>query len=434
MPKRSTVFGKKILRRISGANLHWSSTTSYLAIFLLAALFVSYIIHSRIQASLLIDLSVASFMVGCLAGFLFSSYGEETATVGKVRDWIVGGLTGLTIAKFSLLRALILGFAIGPGPQQYALVVGLSITFFSLGLLSMFFQRELILNVMLAQSRAERGSLEGTRQAGLVTQQLLSLLPPSLLTGIDDVNSLVRSKKPGAEKLRSLLYSDDVSKFLNDAEEGVKVGTGLDWDVVSKAATLNYYRTYYETGDEKEAQEEKAAEWIVRALVLNPLHADLTAKYADVLGMLERYEEAVAVLERLEKSPEAPAYVRQWLGYFLLYLPNREDEAIQISKSYHDQFPTESDSLFNMACGYAQKYKKELQAAGLAQDLASPNRTKALESLTKSLEDDPDYVEHVRNSLVDAGESFDSLVHDEEFRRIVGLPKEESLPPKKSSQ
>src|SRR2546426_683865 len=48
---------------------------------------------------LVIGLSLASFMVGCLVGFLFTSYGEESGTVGKIRDWVIGGITGLTIAK-----------------------------------------------------------------------------------------------------------------------------------------------------------------------------------------------------------------------------------------------------------------------------------------------------------------------------------------------
>jgi tetratricopeptide (TPR) repeat protein len=402
--------------------IKWGTTTTVIVLSILTFVFIRFLIKSAQAPALVVDLSVASFMVGCLAGFLFTSYGEENATVGKVRDWVVGGLAGLTIAKVSSLKALILAFANGAGPQQYALAVGVAITFSALGFFCMFFQRELILNVLLAKSRAERGSIEGVQQAGVVALKLLAALPPSLLSGIDDVNSLVKDRKPDAEKLRTLLYSQDVTKFLADAEKAVAGGLSLDWDVVSKAATLNYYKTYYEVGDAKNTQEEKASEWIMRALVMNPMHPDLSAKYADVLGMMERYEEAVAILERLSKSPESPAYVNQWLGYFLLYIPGREDDAIRISKDYHEQFPSESDSIFNEACGYAQKYRSELRTANQTVILTSENRRLALKLLAESLDLDPDYAEHVRTALIERGESFEYLASDEEFRKIVGLP------------
>src|SRR6267142_2433598 len=63
--------------------------------------------------------------------------------------------------------------------------------------------------------------------------------------------------------------------------------------------------------------------WIARALPMNPLHVDFTEKLADILGIMDRYEEAVAILERLERTPEAPTYLKQWLGRELIILPRR---------------------------------------------------------------------------------------------------------------
>ena len=125
---------------------------------------------------LVVSLSLSSFTIGALAGFLFTSYGEETSTVGKVRDWLIGGLTGLTIAKVGTIKSLLLTFAAGPGPQEFAVAAGTAVTFLGLGFFFMFFQRELILNVLLAQSRAERGRVDGTIQAGVITQKLLTAL------------------------------------------------------------------------------------------------------------------------------------------------------------------------------------------------------------------------------------------------------------------
>ncbi|HEY0797196.1 MAG TPA: tetratricopeptide repeat protein [Acidisarcina sp.] len=367
---------------------------------------------------LIVGLSFGSFTVGGLAGFLFTSYGEEAATVGKVRDWLIGGLTGLTIAKFGSIKALLLTFASGPGPKEFALTVCVAITYAGIGFFFMFFQRELILNVLLAEGRAERGRVEGTKQAGLVAQKMLAVLPPSVLSGVDDIDELVNAHKPEAENLRKLLYSDDIAGFLRQSEEAAKSGSSLDWDVVSKAAILHYYRTYYEKDGDKEVQEEKAAEWLIRALIMNPLHPDLTAKYADVLGMKRLYSETVAVLERLIESPQAPAYVEQWLGYFLLFMPDREDDAIAYSERYHQRFPDESDSLFNAASGYAQKYCKELQM-GKTSD--SANRSKALDLLQKALTGEPDYAETVRTEWIKPDESFACFASDQDFKKLVGL-------------
>lgn len=99
-------------------------------------------------------------MVGCLIGFLFTSYGEEASTLSKVRDWLIGGITGLTIAKAGAIKSLLLTFAAGPGPKECAVAVTAAVVYSVLGFLFMIFQRELILNVLLAESRATRGKLE----------------------------------------------------------------------------------------------------------------------------------------------------------------------------------------------------------------------------------------------------------------------------------
>src|SRR5271165_5962059 len=136
--------------------------------------------HSMWRFVLLIGLSLSSFMVGCVIGFLFTSYGEEAGTVGKIRDWLIAGIAGITIAKAGAIKGLLVTFAVGPGPSEFALVASVAILYSALGFFFMFFQRELIFNVLLAESRAERGRLEGTRQAGQVVQQALATLPLSL--------------------------------------------------------------------------------------------------------------------------------------------------------------------------------------------------------------------------------------------------------------
>lgn len=405
------------------------STTASWIVALLALSSVFWFLESQgslKRAVLVVALSCSSFVVGSMAGFLFSSYGEETATVGKVRDWLIGGITGLTIANAASIKAILLTFAAGPGPQEFALTVGVSITYTGLGFFFMFFQRELVLNVFLAQSRMKRGRIDGTSNAGLVAQRLNALLPPSVLSGVDDIEELIEEKDPEAEEFRSQLYSDEVSKFLDEAKDAAKLGLPLDWDVVSKVAILHYYRIYFEKGEAKEAQQRRAEEWLNRALVMNPNHADVRAKFADVLSMMERYEEAVAIIEPLAKSTDGPAYTRQWLGYFLLFVDDRESDAIALSKEYAQRFPFLDHAYFNVACGYAQLHakipqesKKAITSASKKENKRDEYKRESLDWLGKGLAIDPEYAEEIKEDQLGAGESFTSLAEDPEFRRTL---------------
>jgi tetratricopeptide (TPR) repeat protein len=367
---------------------------------------------------LVVGLSLAAFMVGCLVGFLFTSYGEEASTVGKVRDWLIGGITGLTIAKAGAIKGLLLTFAAGPGPKEFALVASAAIIYSVLGFLFMFFQRELILNVMLAESRAERGKLEGSKEAGQVIQRFLVKLPASVLSGVDDIDEITEVNAEEAKGLKDLLYSADVDNFLKQAEEGAN-GGAVDWDVASKTAYIYYYRTYFEK-DNKEPIVDKAREWILRALNMNPLHVDLTMKYADVLGAGNEYDAAVAVLERLASRPESPILVKQWLGYFLLEVPSRLNDAIRYSQEYLKLFPDDQDAPFNIACAYAQMYCEELKSNAKEPDPQSINRSKAIENLAEALKRDPAFAETVRTKWTEKGQSFECFGSDSEFQQLLG--------------
>src|SRR5579884_969850 len=187
------------------------------------ALFSFWWLSSSNQTSqrhvLLIWLSLASLVVGALVGFLFSSYGEESTNLGKVRDWLVGGITALTVSNVAAIKRILLLFATGPGPSEFAYTVATAIVYSGLGFFFMFFQRELIFNVLLARSRAERDRVEGTEQAGIVIQRLLVRLPPSVLSGVDSVSEIPDVNDKEEQRLKALVYSDEVEKFLNEAEE-----------------------------------------------------------------------------------------------------------------------------------------------------------------------------------------------------------------------
>jgi len=371
---------------------------------------------------LVLALLSCSFAVGAALGFLFTSYGEEQSTIGKVRDWLIGIIAGLGLAQAieqgGTLKKILQKFQFSQSDNDFALVMGTAIAYAALGFFFMFFQRELILNVALASKRAERGRLDGTGQAGLVVIRTLSVLPASVLAGVDDIDQISKVAPDEATRLRESLYSTEVETFLSQAAAALRDGAGLDWDVIRNVAYIHYYRTYFEPRDKKPAQIQHAMDWLLRALTINPLHADLTMKYADMLISDKEYAEAEAVLQRLSLRADAPFLVKQWLGFVLLFLPQKVNEAIKCSESFHEQFPDDADPLFNAACGYAQLYCKDLQS-GKPPDKNSENRKNALSRLREALNLDPSYVDTVASRWTENGEDFACFKSDEDFIKLV---------------
>src|SRR5579859_5003202 len=279
-------------------------------------------------------LSVASFMVGSLIGFLFSSHIEEADTIGKVRDWVIGGVTTLTIAKAASIKATITTFAAKDASNnEFAIAFGGAVAYAALGFLFMYFMRELYFNPRLATSRRERGIIEGTRQVEQVVKSFQIKLPAEILTGGSSVDDITNdANKQAAKDLRDKLFSDEVKTFLDGVNESLDGGASLDWDVVSKVAYIQYYRTYFtDKDDDRLVQARCALDWIQRALLLNPHSADMTTKYADMLSVTKDFAGAVSVLERMLRQPDSPLVVRQWLGYYLLFVPKRLADSVRYS-------------------------------------------------------------------------------------------------------
>lgn len=385
-------------------------------ILAIAALWCWHIGHNHWwRWTLLTSLAAASFIVGSLIGFVFTTYGDESNTIGKVRDWAVGALAGFTIAKFSALHAVLLLFAITNTAADYALTLAVALVFAGLGFYFMFFGRELLFNIPLAKKRAERFLIENTHQAGIITIQLNTTLPSSILMGDADADSLFENHPA----LKESLKSPAVTEFLEHAEQAITAGQSLDWDIVSKVANLQYYRAYLAEEDQRSEQREVALEWIMRALVLNPDHVDLTVKRADVLALLERYRETVAVLEGLYPRPDCPIFVEQWLGYYLLWIPGREDEAIQCCQSYLTRFPESNEALRNLASGYAQKACLTAKKTSTPLDTNSPEYKKALERLQEVVLSNPEYLPTIRTQWVAPKGSFSCFGQDPGFLKIV---------------
>jgi tetratricopeptide (TPR) repeat protein len=364
-------------------------------------------------------LSLAAFMAGSLIGFLFSSHGEETDTVGKVRDWFIGGITTLTIAKAAALKGTITTFAAGPGPNPFAIAFGAAIAYTALGFFFMYFWRELFFNIDLTKSRQERTALEDSKQvAEQVVKAFQVKLPADILTGGHDVSDITNpQQKQAAQELENDLSSDDVKTFLDEVNKDLQDGTTLDWDTISKVAYIQYYKTYFEK-DDKVKQARCALDWIRRALMLNPHNADMTTKCADMLAAIGDYQGAVIILESMVHRPDAPLMVRQWMGYLLLFVPHRAADSIRYSNDYLQLVGQDNDTLFNISCAYAQAY---CEGPGAEPNLENQqvNYDKALEYLGMALQHEPDYASVVLSKWTSKGESFQCFAKDPKFLELV---------------
>jgi tetratricopeptide (TPR) repeat protein len=335
---------------------------------------------------------------GIFSAFLFTSSGkEEESTFGKIRDWMLAGITGAGATEImerggSVKRLLEL-FAIGPQSGEFALVISTVAIGFTSGFFFMFFQRELNLNVLLAKARALTAASENAQSASTAVQELLSKLPPFLLTDISDVSESELSPSDRSE-LEQLLLSDNVNKFLDQMKERTESGAAVDWDSVSKTAFIQYYRTYFVKKEDRKRQIDEAERWVKRALIMEPLHGALTVAYADLHSLQEDYPTAAQELKDLIANGDPPASAFQQLGYYLLE-DGKDTESVRYSKKYLELYPDDASTCFNLAFCYGRLFCSSPDKPEL--------RTECLTFLSKGLLLDPEHATKIRDTWFTEG-------------------------------
>jgi tetratricopeptide (TPR) repeat protein len=242
-----------------------------------------------------------------------------------------------------------------------------------------------------------------------------------MLLGKDYIADIVKQGGQQAEDLHKQLCGPVVNSFLEGCEKDLESGSEIQSDNIAKAAVIHYYRAYFEKENSKtrDKQLEQAIDWINRALLRDPLDPEFNIKLADIYGMQKQYDEAVSILERLERDEDSPQYVQQWLGYFLLFIDGRELDAVRHSLEFYERFPDESPCLLNVARAYAQLYAQELHKRNVKAILHSKNRQKSLSYLQQAVKANPALQEEALKHSVE-GDSFETLAADTEFKRIAG--------------
>jgi tetratricopeptide (TPR) repeat protein len=375
--------------------------------------------------SLVFVLCSASFASGSLFGFLFTIFGDELEPFGKIRDAAIAlasGITGLGIAEAKNIGALIGSIPVltGDPTRNSSFAILLVLTYVIAGFYFMYLMRSLTLNPALADAKRAMDRQHNSSNVSVIAARITEKLSPTVLLGREYIDEIEELESDDQKALRADILSEQVELFLKACEADAMGDKSIQPENVALAARLHYYRVYFEKKgtDARRTQELKSIEWTNRVLNRDPTNPEFRMKLADVFLLLGRYDEAVLIIERLEREDDSPQLIQQWLGYFLLFVEGREADAIKHSLAFHRRFPDESSGLFNAACGYAQLYEIELRETNSKSVLDSANRLESLKYLGDGIRSDPD-LRSLARSHSEPGASFESLATDGDFLELT---------------
>jgi hypothetical protein len=379
-----------------------------------------------VRISLALVTLTCSLCIGSLIGFVITIFGDELEALGKARDSMIAllsGITGVGVAKTAELGGL-LG-KIQLFPQQNERSSWFSVLFVStytiIGFYGMYFFRKLILNPALAEAhdRLEHKTELSDRVSEVLTE-IEKKLPRSIWGGHEEIEEK-DAQDDDFREIKAALLSDEVEELLKICQDEVSKGT-LSMDFISKASILHYYRIRFFPLDSRERKDEidKSLEWLTRAAMIDPVDPEPQLKMAVVYGLLDEDSACISILEKLEYNEESPQYLDQWLGFYLLYGENREEDAIKHTMDYLKRFPNDNGaSTLNISRAYAQMCKREINSEATdTAALAAEYRVNALAYLKKAITLDPD-LKTVATELAVPGESFEAFAKDSEFLEIT---------------
>jgi tetratricopeptide (TPR) repeat protein len=287
-----------------------------------------------------IAVSLSAFAIGTLFGFVFSSTMGESDSVGKVRDWLVGGIAALTVAQVAsgghTVKKLLDVFVPQNHPDDLAAVAGMAVVYAVTGFFLMFFNRELILNLLLVKGRvAARDAFEkSAAAAGKKIVEAFGQAP-----GVLDWQTTAQQEP--------LELDPEVQGYVREVETRLRNGEKVDLEDIKKAAVV------LNLGGENI----RATEFLKLASQRNPDDEDLVMMLAKTLAELGERDQAIAQLLEFKKRNPKPSRIDKILGFYYLWSPDKLKESIQFTSSYLERVAPEDDgAIFNLACAYAQLY------------------------------------------------------------------------------
>ncbi|MBL8875445.1 MAG: hypothetical protein JNM86_06580 [Phycisphaerae bacterium] len=340
----------------------------------------------------IISASLFGLSIGALVGFIFTSYTEESNSVGKVRDWLVAALATLSLAEAATgavhVRQLLALF--NDPAMSYPMGVTLAniVAFAVLGFWGSFILRELFLNIRFARARNERKRLELALDDVEPAIKQIAVDRRTSLSHIRDGGVATPEQRDVAARIVNLVRAAKISFEGLAKDQALIVAECYALSEHFDAAASMFVRIVERFGFDEQAVE--GAAYCYECLGAFPHAAKILEQHRDKMG----------------------EHIDQWLGYYLLWVVDRLEDAASRSLRYIRHNP-EIDLVaanLNLACAHAQLF---------ARDGNPSDRLQALRIVRRMVEIQPDLKEWFRRRAV-WDQDFFVLKNDPDFLQAVG--------------
>lgn len=322
--------------------------------------------------------AAGAFGFGNLIGFTYSTFGSEST---RFNEWMKVANTAVAsiavadlIRENSTIRVLFRNMADACGIDgATSVVAAVSVAFFASGFLVFYVYKQLVLNVLAAESASVVDGYQSSVEAlastelpeeperGRATRALTKLRVDANVE--QAISSVIRSElESGKAEIKALIFDDQLDRAAQRAEELLRA--------YPRDADLHYYGGYV----------------------------------AHLQGNSER---AIEYFENSASATGTPFAVWKFLGYLYLWDPSKLERAAECSQKFLVHSPDDCGALLNLACAFGQLGPN------------SKHRDVVLETLRKLVSIKPNYRERVR-SLTKPDEDFVLWADDQVFQSIVG--------------
>lgn len=376
----------------------WSPSYAEMTVIWVGASVLWWFLAGSFEAqriSWLIASSATALATGAIVGFLFTSYDEESESIGKVRNWLLGGITGLTIAELATgagtVRAILTLFQAGDPPAAAGLhacnLVGYSV----LGFFGSFILREVWLNPLFAKARRQRRELASAIDSATDAVKTASEAWSKGLASVDEFETPDNVTYSQAMRVVDSMEAWKLANLGGDPQTLLVVARSYAIVGQHAAAAGAFERIIERSGFDRTAL--VGAAMAYEELGAHSKAGELVKKYIDRLG-----DDG-----------------RQWLSFYLLHDPDTVREAAEYAELYLNahQEPGNGATHFNAACAYAQVY------AATGQETA---RASSLDYLGQAGRINPVWLVRAKQ-LSGWNDDFYALRGDNEFLSLVGTPR-----------
>jgi tetratricopeptide (TPR) repeat protein len=303
--------------------------------------------------------AATAFALGCIVGFVFSTTSQSTtnqsttnqqeSSIAKVRDWMVGGVTGLgvgeLVAQGSHLKAFIQIFSPGNAGREFGLTAATMVVFFVGGFLAMYLNRVLVLNILLTRAEKTRSDIESGRNK--FDDKVEELAASALVAPVGTT-----WETEGQQE--AIEVDTTLQSFASSVELALTKGESVKLTDIERVA--GYYTSTF--------QRNKLVDFLRLAFEKSSLKIAVAFRLAKALADVGNYEKAVQALKDAQKVPNAPASLKKVIGFYLLWLDDEEHlrESLKSTEEYLKTRPDDDGATFNKACAYAQLYCKSKNA------------------------------------------------------------------------